>query len=105
MFMSLAIREWAEAGDHELERVDVDAVNDDDERVVTPEPGTLPVVRLLDAETGRLVWEGLPESEGDFLAILQDHSRKREPPKAEQPKPLPSPPKTKPPRVGPLRRR
>lgn len=75
MFMSGAVKGWIDSGGHDLERVDIHATDNIGGRVVTPEPDSLPVVRLLDADTGRLLWEGLPESEDDFLTVLRTYSK------------------------------
>lgn len=86
LFNSPAIEKWIDDNGHDLERVDVDAVDVDGKRVVSPEPESLPVVRVYDDDTGRLLWEGLPKTEAEFLETIQRHAKPATQPVLKRPR-------------------
>ena len=98
LFHSPGIAKWIDDNGHRLERRDQHATDDDGEPLFDPLPESLPVVRILDDESGKLLWEGLPKTEVDFLKVLREHCANCRQP---QTKPHPKPPV----RRGILRRR
>jgi hypothetical protein len=82
LFHSPKVATWLEDNGHRLRRRDVNAVRTDEEGgglAVDPRPTSLPIVRIYDDDSKRLLWEGLPATEAEFLETLARYSPRRQP--------------------------
>lgn len=77
VFNSLKVQEWIRKNGHSIERRDKDDVDDNGEPVC-PSAGLVPQVYFYDGKRGgKLLWQGVPKTEGEFLVTLAKYGKEK----------------------------